>query len=99
VQETGIVYGFYQQTPSTPLQPILGYKVALIHVYFKKKKRGVVFHAPMTASSKEVMARQFDTDTEPEVFIVLKDISIQYFPRVTTLLSVQVFVLFSKLSL
>jgi hypothetical protein len=53
----------------------------------------------MTASSKEVMPRQFDTDTEPEVFIVLKDISIQYFPRVTTLLSVQVFVLFSKLSL
>lgn len=58
-----------------------------------------MFHAPMTASSKEVMPRQFDTDTEPEVFIVLKDISIQYFPRVTTLLSVQVFVLFSKLSL
>ena len=58
-----------------------------------------MFHAPLTANWKEVVAHQFDTDTESEVFIVLKDISIQYFPRVTTLLSVQVFVLFSKLSL
>jgi hypothetical protein len=86
------------------LHPLLssqswGIKLLSFMYISKKKKRGVVFHAPMTASSKEVMARQFDTDTEPEVFIVLKDISIQYFPRVTTLLSVQVFVLFSKLSL
>jgi len=63
----------------------------------KKKKRGKTIRGSGVSRTYDCeLGRSYGT---PEVFIVLKDISIQYFPRVTTLLSVQVFVLFSKLSL